>query len=242
MDWCKKALEFGFDHAGMVRAQDLECLPEVRDMCAADRCRAFGTRWTCPPGCGTLAECAARLKEYGEGVLVQTTGILDDPFDADAMLETERVHKVRFAALAEAARAEADGCLPLGAGTCELCPRCTYPDAPCRFPGRAVIPWRPMGCWCPVSASGPAYPITTDPTPLPIPAASSFPGGMGQIRPLAKSAEPAFRRSGSGSAPDAGSDGRRGSGETPGRTRDTRPGGVPAFRRRAPENWEVRCG
>ena len=67
MDWCKKALEFGFDHAGMVRAQDLECLPEVRDMCAADRCRAFGTRWTCPPGCGTLAECAARLKEYEIG-------------------------------------------------------------------------------------------------------------------------------------------------------------------------------
>ena len=145
MDWCKKALEFGFDHAGMVRAQDLECLPEVRDMCAADRCRAFGTRWTCPPGCGTLAECAARLKEYGEGVLVQTTGILDDPFDADAMLETERVHKVRFAALAEAARADADGCLPLGAGTCELCPRCTYPDAPCRFPGRAVISMEAYG-------------------------------------------------------------------------------------------------
>mgnify|MGYP003275265651 FL=1 len=37
MDWCKKAQEFGFEHVGVVRAQDLECLPEVRDMCAAGR-------------------------------------------------------------------------------------------------------------------------------------------------------------------------------------------------------------
>ncbi|MBE5056447.1 DUF2284 domain-containing protein [Pseudoflavonifractor sp. DSM 107456] len=145
MDWCKKAQEFGFEHVGVVRAQDLECLPEVRDMCAAGRCGAFGTRWTCPPGCGSLEECAARLKEYGEGVLVQSTGMLDDPFDADTMMETERIHKERFAALAEAARAEEADCLPLGAGTCQLCAQCTYPDAPCRFPQRAVISMEAFG-------------------------------------------------------------------------------------------------
>lgn len=145
MDWMEKAAELGFEHAGPLGEGALECLPEVREMCAADRCRAYGRRWTCPPGCGSLEDCAARLEEYRRGILVQSTGLLEDDFDAETMMETERIHKERFEALAALARREAPGCLPLGAGTCQICPECTYPAAPCRFPERAVVSMEAYG-------------------------------------------------------------------------------------------------
>ena len=33
-------------------------------MCAADKCNAYGNSWTCPPACGTIEECQARMMEY----------------------------------------------------------------------------------------------------------------------------------------------------------------------------------
>ena len=30
------------------------------------------------------------------------------------------------------------GMLPLGAGTCNICKKCSYPDKPCRFPEKRV--------------------------------------------------------------------------------------------------------
>ena len=50
----------GFDHVGELNMAALEFLPAVREMCAAGKCRKYGTSWTCPPGCGTLEEAAAQ--------------------------------------------------------------------------------------------------------------------------------------------------------------------------------------
>lgn len=144
-DWCRRALELGFDHAAPVEAAALECLPEVREMCAADRCRAYNRCWTCPPGCGTLEDCAARLSQYRRGILVQTTGHLEDDFDVEAMLDTEARHKARFAGLAKEIRSALPRCLPLGAGSCTRCTPCTYPDAPCRFPQEAIVSMEAFG-------------------------------------------------------------------------------------------------
>ena len=41
---------FGFEEAGALNVEALEFLPEVRQMCAADRCRSFNRNWSCPPG------------------------------------------------------------------------------------------------------------------------------------------------------------------------------------------------
>ena len=131
------ALEAGFSHAGALGPGALEFLPEVRQMCAADRCHSYGKTWCCPPGCGTLEEIAARAAAYGGGVLVQSTAALEDDFDVETMLATEALHKRRFAAFTARVRERCPDCLPMGAGGCTLCGACTYPDAPCRFPDRA---------------------------------------------------------------------------------------------------------
>ena len=39
----------------------------VRDACAVNKYRAYGTNWSCPPACGTLEECEARIRRFNPG-------------------------------------------------------------------------------------------------------------------------------------------------------------------------------
>lgn len=132
------AARCGFDHAGPLNVAAMEFNPAVRDMCAADRCRSYGRCWTCPPGCGTLEEVSARAAAYRRGVLLQSTGEMEDDFDVEAMMDTERLQKERFRAFVDRVREEYPNCLPMSSGSCSVCPACTYPDAPCRFPHLAI--------------------------------------------------------------------------------------------------------
>lgn len=60
------AEEVGFSHAGELNRR-AGVLPQVREMCAADRCHNYGRCWTCPPACGTLEEAARRAGRYLPG-------------------------------------------------------------------------------------------------------------------------------------------------------------------------------
>ncbi len=135
---CALAEESGFCAWAPLDIGTIELKPEVRDMCAVNSCGMYGKRWSCPPGCGTLEECAARLREYTAGILVQTYGDIEDGFDFEAMMEIEQEHKAHFSAMHEALQQQGQATLAIGAGCCTQCRECTYPDAPCRFPEKMV--------------------------------------------------------------------------------------------------------
>lgn len=130
----KIAANSGFSAWAELDVSTIELKPEVREMCAANTCGQYGKRWSCPPGCGTLEECAELLKGYTHGILVQTYGEVEDSFDFEAMFEIEGEHKEHFQEMYDALREEGEEVLAAGAGACVLCRECTYPDAPCRFP------------------------------------------------------------------------------------------------------------
>ena len=138
MNRIKLAKAAGFEDVCRVNTGSLRVLPEVREMCAADRCRAYGRSWVCPPACGSLERCAERIAAYSDGVLVQTIAALEDEFDMEGIAEAQRVHKRRFETLARQMRRLLPDCLPLGAGVCDRCIVCTYPDKPCRYPGKRI--------------------------------------------------------------------------------------------------------
>lgn len=131
------ARENGFEYAAAFDASGLVFLDEVRAMCAADRCRRYNKSWACPPACGSVGALERRARAYSRGVLVQTVAELDGDFDAEGLAAAERLHKRRFASLSRQAKLLAHGdCLPMGAGSCMLCVKCTYPSRPCRHPER----------------------------------------------------------------------------------------------------------
>ena len=132
------ARQAGFSQLTELDAAVLNPMPEVRNMCSADRCRSYGKSWSCPPACGSIEHAARRISQYRRGLIVQTTGELEDEFDLQAIAAIEARHKKAFLNLARQARLLFPDCLPLSSGACSLCRKCTYPDRPCRFPGKRL--------------------------------------------------------------------------------------------------------
>ncbi len=142
-----EAKDCGFTLAAPLSVETIRLREEVREMCAVNKCRAYNTNWSCPPACGTVAECQKRVDSYEGGIIVQTTGTLEDDFDYEAMEETARKHAKAFAGFTRSLRSEHPELelLPLGTGACMTCGKCTYPDAPCRFPELMSSPMEGYG-------------------------------------------------------------------------------------------------
>jgi predicted metal-binding protein len=126
--------ESGFASVGRFDPAALNARQEVRDMCAADKCQAFGKSWSCPPACGSLEEHQALFKRYRSGYVFQTIAHMEDAFDYEAIERASAEHGRRFNDLVDRVSAASEDILLLGAGSCTLCETCTYPDEPCRFP------------------------------------------------------------------------------------------------------------
>lgn len=139
------AIHTGFTHAANLDIATLDLKPEVRQMCAGNSCGQYGKRWSCPPGCGELPALKQRISQYSQGILVQTVGRLEDAFDGEGMLETERVHKAHLLELQQKLLPEYPRLLTIGAGCCTHCKICTYPDAPCRFPEKQIASMEAYG-------------------------------------------------------------------------------------------------
>jgi predicted metal-binding protein len=143
----QEALKAGFSNAGELSMKALVFMPEVREMCAADRCNQYNKNWRCPPGCGSIEAAAERASKYSFGIIVQTVGHMEDDFDYETIQETSEKHNGNFASLVENLRKRYPDVLPMGAGTCDLCKTCAYPDAPCRFPDKSISSMEAYGLW-----------------------------------------------------------------------------------------------
>lgn len=134
--WIAEALEMGFSAAVPLETATLKPRQDVREMCAADKCRAYGKNWTCPPHCGTLEECEDRMRRFSRGILLQTVGKLDKAIDTKAYRRTEERHLELFHRFSERIRQIHPQALCLGSGGCRICKACAWPE-PCRFPDKA---------------------------------------------------------------------------------------------------------
>lgn len=143
----KDALDVGFSQAGELNIKALVFMPEVRDMCSADKCHTYNKNWRCPPACGTIEDAARHTSKYSYGILVQTIGKMEDEYDYETIKETGEKHKVNFDILVEKLKSEFDDILPMGAGTCTICETCSYPDAPCRYPEKSISSMEAYGLW-----------------------------------------------------------------------------------------------
>ncbi len=128
------ALAAGFSRAAEGDAALLTCEERVRAFCTPEKCPNYGESWICPPGCGSMEDCRAVIAARRRVLLLQslhedTAGWTGADF-ARAALE----HNRRAWAFTEALRREQPQAYMLTTGGCELCEKCTFPDAPCRRP------------------------------------------------------------------------------------------------------------
>ena len=134
--WIEIALSLGFSAAVPLDTATLIPREDVRAMCASDKCRAYGKNWTCPPHCGTLADCTAKIQSHRRGILLQTVGQLEKTIDTKGYRRTEQQHLQQFHAFCELLCRDYPDALRLGSGGCRICEKCAFPE-PCRFPEKA---------------------------------------------------------------------------------------------------------
>lgn len=145
--YINKSIAYGFSHAVELDCATLKLLPEIRDMCSADKCNMYGKNWSCPPACGTLEENAAIISGFARGIIVQTTGVMEDAFDIESINATQKQHTEMFASYRNALSENFPNLIALGAGGCRICSECTYPIAPCRYPDRLIVSMEACGLW-----------------------------------------------------------------------------------------------
>lgn len=110
---------------------------KVREACKANYCGRYGKCWTCPPGAGPWEELRDHFKEYANAFVFTTKHDLEDSFDVEGMDEARIIHDKMDEALVAMLASESEAHELAGAGSCSICAKCTYPDAPCRFPEKA---------------------------------------------------------------------------------------------------------
>lgn len=146
-NWIEEAVSLGATQAGWLPTDVIRFLPEVRDMCAADKCRSFGRNWGCPPGCGDLAACEAHVKSYKQGLLFTYAAMMEDPFDYEAVQEgAERIQELGDELWKKLEASGVSRLWLLTPGGCNICKKCNYPE-PCLHPERCKSSPEGQGMW-----------------------------------------------------------------------------------------------
>lgn len=144
-DMISLAYRAGMSYAVPLSMDSLRPRQEVRDMCSDGHCQRYDRCWSCPPACGSLEKAEKQIAAYSSGILVQSIGSLEDDFDIEGIETVQARHKAAFQSLVRWARQLEPGCLPLSAGSCTICKRCTWPGKPCRYPHRRLASMEAYG-------------------------------------------------------------------------------------------------
>lgn len=135
----KELLSCGMTRCELIDTKDIVFSEELRQMCEMNTCRAYGSNWMCPPGIGEVKELIEKVKSYQKGIVVQYVHQLEDTFDFEGMMEGSRIFEETFrTGLSFVKALPFQKLLPLKAGGCTICEKCTYPDAPCIHPDEAL--------------------------------------------------------------------------------------------------------
>ena len=115
--------------------KSLEFAQRVRYICEHD-CPMYGKSWACPPGVGSVESCKQKCERYANCLLIGTITEVPDIADTQACLATRPAHEKVTNQVRDLFREQGVEPYVLSTESCAICPKCAYPDAPCRHPDR----------------------------------------------------------------------------------------------------------
>ena len=114
--------------------QKLEYSERIRWICEQE-CPRYGKTWACPPGVGTVAECAARCRSYENCLMIGTVAETVNVGDMEETLKTRPAHEAITAQVRQLFREQGIEPYILSTEACAVCERCAILDGqPCRKP------------------------------------------------------------------------------------------------------------
>ena len=132
----EKRQELGIHQFGFMTTDKLSIHQGVRELCEMNSCGRYGKCWTCPPGVGTVEECRERMMKYENVFVFTTKHDIEDSYDFEGMMDAKEIHEKISRKVVDyfCEIYPHDKLILSGDGGCSRCEKCTYPDAPCRFP------------------------------------------------------------------------------------------------------------
>jgi len=128
-----KALHIGFANAVWMDDLKLQCETRLREYCNSENCPNHGNNWICPPGCGSLEECAEKVSKFDQGILLQSISELESNPNDEEYKNLNREHNLRLQTYLETYCGEFTEILALTSGGCVFCDTCAFPT-PCVKP------------------------------------------------------------------------------------------------------------
>ena len=107
---------------------------EVRELCEGNSCGMYNTTWACPPAVGSVESCIEKCQAYDKAMLFTTATSVASSFDMKGWMRARVEHEALTDQVAAVFRSYDKNALILSTEGCTVCKKCTYPDAPCRFP------------------------------------------------------------------------------------------------------------
>ena len=111
----------------------------VRTLCERNACGHYDRNWACPPALPPLDEMKAAFARHQRFVLVYRVYPVNGSWDLEGMMTAIKDFGDRLAAMRDDLPPDLDHML-LGAGSCLLCPSCSYVDGKvCRRPDDMIV-------------------------------------------------------------------------------------------------------
>ena len=135
-------IETSFDDYKIIPFSKVTFDQEVRTLCEQNMCGCYGKSWTCPPAIDDIETLQSRLAAFSQCFVFYTVYQLEDSFDWEGMMSSVKDFQSRILKSKKKIQDQEQNqeFLFLGAGSCQLCETCTYPEEkPCRNPEDAIF-------------------------------------------------------------------------------------------------------
>lgn len=130
----EKIKELTHEYA-FLKAEEIPFRDYVVKACEQNYCGRYNKTWQCPPAVGDIKTLQEKCLRFKNALTFTTNHALEDSFDIDGMNQGRIVHEQITDKVISLFNGK--NILVLSAEGCNLCEKCTYPNAPCRFPEKA---------------------------------------------------------------------------------------------------------
>lgn len=117
---------------------------KVRNYCAENKCNKYNKSWCCPPAIKEIDLYLDKTREFKKAIIFSETFSYNEK-DPDDAYRKMKIFQDKSIKLKEELISQKKVFLIYGAGTCMICPQCSYPDYPCLHEGKPVISMEAIG-------------------------------------------------------------------------------------------------
>ncbi len=129
----------------VIETKNIPFSSEFLKYCKENLCGQYNANWTCPPAVSQKEEQEKITENYKYAVLFSCKYQVNNINNLQEIDETRNETMNTLRDIIEKMKSDGISCFAYGCSSCKICKKCSYPDKPCRFPDKAIIPIEACG-------------------------------------------------------------------------------------------------